>query len=294
MARAKRIWISALNIKIHPHSPGKYIELFKDAYKLEKSVRLRADDYGIIGWMRFLNTKNPLEGITGELYKYLELDPDKPWLNVEEHKKAEPSEILDIQIPDHMKPNMTAFRFVFFPKGHRLFFEFYSDGNRIGPTLVKKLFEGLFSHDTIKQKYGDVDVILEPSREKLEEILSIYNLKQLQMRITKPNPDDPDEFEHKVFERMELENVDSFDYNLRGKFIDPDQETKLLARVAASNGYVKGLGRDEEDRRTEESTVDHPLQDRVDYDPDIESPSEVFRYKAARMFDSIAAWLRGE
>ena len=114
------------------------------------------------------------------------------------------------------------------------------------------------------------------------------------MRVTKPNPDDLSEFEYKVFNRMEMENVDVLDYNMTGKFIKPNDDTKLLARVAASNGFVKGVGTDEEGKRAEEATIDHPLRDKVDYNPDLHNAADVFRSKAAGMLIALADWLRGD
>lgn len=293
MSKPMVIKIGALNIKTHPHSPENYIELFQDTFALGQSVRIHGDNYGMLGWRRFLNESSPEEGIYGEIYKYFNLDSKKPWLNVQENKKLSPEEITDIQIPDHLKPNLLSFRYLFFPKGHRLFFELYSDKNQIGVTAVERLFKRLFSHSSIKKKYGDVDVFIEPSREKLEEILSIYNLKRLEMRITKPNPDDPYEFEASVFKRMNIENSDIIDYALRGKHLTPGDETKKLARVAASNGFVKGFGTDEEGKKADESTVDHPLVDSISYLPDVHDPAETFRYKAREMMDKIRDWLLG-
>lgn len=294
MPKEKTIWISALNIKTQPHTPDKYIDLFNDAFSLKQIIKLRADDHGMIGWKRFIDPDSPLEGITGEIYKFLQLDPNRPWLNLQEGKEAEPQELEDIQIPEFMKPNMSSFRFAFFPKGHRLFFETYSDRNRIGPSLVLTLFEKIFSHPSIRDKYGEVDVFLEPSREKLEEILSIFDLRRLEMRITRPNPDDSFEFEQSVFKRMELESADIYEYNVKGKGINPSEDTRNLARVAASNGYVKGVGQGQDGKRVDESTQKHPLRDHIEYNSDLESSAEVFLCKAKQMLAGLHKWIRGE
>lgn len=295
MGKPKKISISALNIKTQPHSPERYVELFLDAFNLKRRVNMRGDYYGILGYRFFLNNDDPLEGITGNINRYLEIDPNKPWLNVQETKAAEEDDIAEINIPEHLKPNMAAFRFVFFPVGHRLFFETYSDQNSLGPSTVLNFFQRLFAHETIIKKYGDVTVVQEPARETLDDILAIHSLTTLEMKITRPNPDDPFEsFEHKFYKRMLDENADIYETTLKGKDLSPSETTKMMARIASSNGQVYGKGKDSDGKIVEELTVDHPLYDAVHYNPDLEDPREVFVYKAARMLEDILDWLKGK
>lgn len=295
MARPKKIEISALNIKLQPHKPELYVALLRDTFKLQQVTCMRSDYYGVLGTHFVINKGNPLDGYTGYISKFLQIDPEKPWFNTKNNKKAEQVDVNEVNIPDHLKPNMENFRYVFYPVGHRLFFETSSDGNTVGPSIVLKFFKSLFEHEKIVKKYGEVTVILEPSVESLKEIFSIHTLKRLDMTITKPNPDDPFEnFEHTCYERMNAENADVYETGLKGIDLAPSDETKMLARVAASNGVVKGEGSDFEGTPVKRSTKEHPLRKRYYYDPDIETQREVFLYKASEMLENIRDWLGGK
>ncbi|HFW2858075.1 TPA: DUF4747 family protein, partial [Salmonella enterica subsp. enterica serovar Virchow] len=45
MARAKKLTYGAVNITMHPHSPEKYVELFRMARKNASNVNLRGDSF---------------------------------------------------------------------------------------------------------------------------------------------------------------------------------------------------------------------------------------------------------
>ena len=295
MAQNRKIEISALNIKTHPHTPEKYIELFQDVFNLQQVVKMKSDYYGMIGSRTFINENKPLEGITGNINRFLQIDRNKPWFNTQENGEAKPEDIDEIYIPDYLKPNMANFRYAFYPVGHRLFFESYSDGEQIGPATMMNFFKRLFDHRKIQRKYGEVTIIVEPKKESLDDIFTIHTLKKLEMRVSRPNPDDPFEsFEYKFYEKMESENANEVETSIKGHDLEPSEETQMLARVAASNGYVKGSGTDAEGKATKESTKEHPLKKRHFYNPKIESAREVFLYSSAAILEDIRKWLAGK
>ena len=294
MSKPKKIEISGLNIKTQPHSPERYVELFIDVFNLQQAVSMRSDYYGMIGSRSYVDSKIPVDGITGNLNRYLEIDPSKPWYNKKENKEAEFEDVAEVHIPEHLKPNMSYFRYVFYPVGHRLFFETYSDGSQVGPTTVLSFFKKLFNHESITKKYGSVEIFLEPTKESLEDIFAIHELRRLEISITRPNPDDPFEsFEHVFYERMSAENADVYENTLKGTDLTPSNETEMTARIAASNGIVKGFGRDAEGNSVNESTRDHPLREKIFYDSDFESPKVVFLQKTVMMLSGIRTWLSG-
>ncbi|HBB8672471.1 TPA: DUF4747 family protein, partial [Escherichia coli] len=45
MARPKKLTYGAVNITMHPHSPEKYVELFRMARKNARNVNLRGDSF---------------------------------------------------------------------------------------------------------------------------------------------------------------------------------------------------------------------------------------------------------
>ncbi|PLL96602.1 DUF4747 domain-containing protein, partial [Klebsiella michiganensis] len=50
MARTKKLTYGAVNITMHPHSPEKYVELFRMARKNAENINLRGDSYATLSF----------------------------------------------------------------------------------------------------------------------------------------------------------------------------------------------------------------------------------------------------
>ena len=296
MPRMKTLKIAALNITIHPHKPELYVNLIRDVFKSRKPARFRSNHFGMIGTFHYLEEDDPLSGIHGELHKFLDFDMEEEWLNLNAHKKADKDDLEEVNIPEHLKPDFSSARYVFYPRRHRLFFEsFTADRKSFGPQTVERIFAGLFNNVTIKRKYGPVDVTVEPTREGLEKIFEIPKLRRLKIILTKPNADDQDEEETKVLERLDNQNARRMETTLVGESgmtLAPDEDTRVLASVAASNGRVFGEGKDIEGKPVSESTEDHPWQDVVRYNPKSQGPREAFLSRVADVARNFRARLR--
>lgn len=287
MALMKKIRLVSLNITIQPHTPEKYIGLLRKAFQLKRPVKLRGSDYGMIGSCKY-NSKS--EMITGDIYKFLSIDLSKPWFNSEKLQKAEDEDLEELNIPAKLKPNLETFRYIFYPKGHHVFVETYSDGNTIGPQQLKRLFTSLFTDQDIVTAYGEVDVTIEPNAETVEEIFNIPSLSRLTIRVTRPNPDDLEDLEEEIWRRMDEEHISKEERiltGIRGQSIEPSEATRQLAEVAASNGYVKGHGIGIDGSVVEISTVSHPFIAETTYDADVQAPSSAFYQEAERMWASL-------
>jgi len=81
MPRMRKFVAGALNIKIHPHSPDKYANLFRAVFDSVYSVKIRGTDWGTPGWMDELISGRPIEGLYGEFYRFLNIDPLDPWFD---------------------------------------------------------------------------------------------------------------------------------------------------------------------------------------------------------------------
>lgn len=112
MITTRAIKISALNIAMHqPHSPKKYVELFKDAKKLNYLVRLGSLHGAILGSIYPPKDGNPTSELTGEIYRFVKLDPKEPWFNVETSDVASDDEVGRINIPGHLLPHLQRIEF---------------------------------------------------------------------------------------------------------------------------------------------------------------------------------------
>jgi hypothetical protein len=265
MGRERRLEVGALNIKTHPHSPEQYADLFKDAYELELAGKIRGSFYGIIGHMQPIKS-DPVNGLEGFIYKFMNLDPNAPWLNLDGRKVLEKDSEGRPKIPDHIKPDLKMIPFVFFPDSHRLIF----DRNGISAGSLQRMLEAVFSREIILKKNGSVDVLVESSHESIERILRIPRKTKLTIKISKPNPDEGSEDELRVLKKMGVQNADRMEHILASKDKDglqPDDDTKILMRTARSNGVVIAEGRDEIGEKVEESTKEHPYRFSDSYDP---------------------------
>ena len=87
-------------------------------------------------------------------------------------------------------------------------------------------------------------------------------LRRLDIHLERPNPDDLTDEANRILEKLVRQGAKSQDLALTKapgvSNLTPDEDTKTLAEIAATNGYVSGRGRDEEGNITTVSTSEHP------------------------------------
>jgi hypothetical protein len=279
MARDKKIEVGAINITTHPHSPEKYIELFRMAFRQRKPAKISGDNYGLIAQLSRLSNKQGAGGaLSGDFIKFTNIFLDEDWWNMETNDFASDEEIEALEIPENMKPNSARFSFIFYPDKHLLTYEGYYEGKNLGASNAVRLVRNLFSTEEIADKFGRVNVTHIPVSEKFEEAFAIPYKHSIELVFTRPNADHTDKIGRKVKERLENMNVEQQEENyrgVRGLSIEPDQDLKDLAKVASRNGSVSVKGKDINEKPVSFSTDKHPLRERVYYDPNIESPYEL-------------------
>lgn len=286
MPRLKTIKVAALNIKTHPHSPGKYTELFQDSFNIKAVGKIRGADWGIIGSLH--HGKN-IEGKPiryGMIYRYLNIDPNAPWLDF---KSLSPIDEADPQkppiIPEHLKPNLKMIPYIFYPNMHRFFFTCKS----ISPEGMRILMSDLFKNDSALKKYGQVDISVESTHEAIEKILMIPRLTQLYIAFSRPNDDDLGSIGNRIIERIERQRIGKIEQTLKSSDKDgiaADDETKAFMNIAKSNGKIWAKGYDDQ-QRVEISTVDHPFIGMNSYDPKIETEYSALLATSDQMLGEI-------
>lgn len=286
--RANTITIAALNIVMPvPHSSSRYIDLFKDAFALHRIISLRANHQAKLGSLEY-NSKEHI--ITGQIYKFFNLNITGSWFNVMEHRPAEDSELEQVQVPVHLKPEFEFFDYVFFPNHHRLVFICKDKRDSLPVMSASKFFLDLFSQDELMKEYGRIDVIVEPSHETLNRILAIHKLTRLFIEIIPPNADDLQLAEAVFMEQMNSMNASKMTSELMSDKpggLVPDENTKKLAQIARSNGKVNGRGVDEQGKSIELSTADHPYLDRFTYIPSLELRLPAFIQRAQVLLNKL-------
>ena len=290
MAHERKVPISALNIAMHePHSPQGYVRLMLGLYGMRRIVNVRALTAVLIGSMYPLDKKHPDRGLTGEIYQFTNLDQSEPWFDVNALEEASEDEVKEIKIPEHLKPHLARFNYVFFPHGHRLYVQTRNKNRTLGIQTVLKFFRLLLA-DKSAPLTPHVEVTVEPDRDTITQILKIRYLKRLEITLVRPNPDDLSAAEKRLLRKLSRQDARQMDVNLyadSNNDLDPDQETITLAKVAASNGAVVGHGRDAANNPVIKSTIDQPWKEVAHFDEDVQTEQSAIIAKSKEMHGKV-------
>jgi Domain of unknown function (DUF4747) len=270
-----RIVISVLNLTLQPHEAGTYLRLLETAARLRREVPFYGDRRARLGPVH--RVEDARFALTGGLNTYERIDLEGEWFNEASNDVAGDEDRANLVIPDHLHPNLRRMNFIFNSQNHRLYFEARtSEGHKFAPRAVKRAFDYLFSDRRLIDMFGPVDITIIPSVDSLERIFSIPELRRLRIRLLRPNPDDLHEAEARLLEKLATQNASRQDLELvrerRAVSLTPDEDTKLLAVIAANNGFVEGQGISAEGSPVSESTRDHPEQTIVEYDERMRGP----------------------
>lgn len=286
MARKRSVTYTALNIRVHPHpSPNIYVELFNYLYENRRDVPLSNNTYLSINSLDLLNEKEPLDGFLGEIIKFNGITDQ--WFNQKTGQKAEPEDLKDVQIPDHLKPNAKFFKFVFFPRDHKLICEIKDKEGSISAKMLLEFFQNLFKSPKLLEIFDTVEVNILPDLDAVDKILRMKQLKKLHLIIFRPNADELAEMEQEIFAEMDTQNIGIYQKILEAQeseFLQLNQRTKEQTKVAATNGKVNYKAKDD---RTglivNKSTASTPLIERDKYDPDITTPIDFLKQNASKI-----------
>jgi len=289
--RGKMLEFGALNIKMPaPHSPERYVEMLNAAFALKNTVPLQGDWVALLGSVRVDEQDNDPLIVRGEFYKYIDLNAARDWFNVEKGKPAEKGDLDRINIPDELKPHFQFISFAFVARKHRLVLITKDGKDSMSSRQAAAVLSKLFKAPQLIALYGQIEVIVEPSRETLDAILGMDRLRSLIIEVTPPNPDDLEEYEKELFERMNAQRASSYRLELTeadNRGLAPDASIRALATVAQSNGHVTGVGGIRGKTKTV-STVDHPLSDKAIHIPEAETRGNLLLRKAREIVHHIA------
>jgi len=263
----KIVEVGCLNIKLHPHAPEKYLELFTDIFSRKHRAKIFGDKWGTPHLLMNIDSAEPLKGLYGSFFQYTQIDPNKPWLDLTKMQAILDDNGDPVQLVDKDKmPNLSEIEFVFYPVGHRLFF----NAKKVTPLNIQKMLETICGDGYIYKKFGRVLVDIEWEKEVINKILSIPTITKLEITISRPNPDDIADLEDEVISRMDRQKINRWKEILdgtRNEGIQPDAVTIGMMNIASSNGKVTARGYDVQGSPVEESTDPYPFKDRTTYNP---------------------------
>jgi hypothetical protein len=268
----RTVLVGALNIVMpEPHSAERYVELFKTAYKSRRVVKIRGQFAGILGTF---NSQGEDGFHYGEIFKFFDLKVSGKWLNMLEQAPAEEQDLANINVPEHLKPGLEAFPFLFHAASHRLFFISRETDEHLGPVDAGRYFRELLNQPRLAEKYGKINITVIPDEDTLDRIFSLPDLRKLHIVITPPNPDDWEDLEQDIKDRLQEQHASTMVTVLvaeKGESLAPNEGTRMLSQVAQSNGYVEARGATEEGKVSTFSTKKHPMLSQARYDPNVET-----------------------
>jgi hypothetical protein len=282
MAQNPTILVGALNISADPHPAGIYRRLFQQV--AEQAISVWGPDWAKITPPIDRQTKPP--SFYGRVLVWTEIDKDGKWLDQRTDKEATDTEKQKIQIPDNLDPNYRSFNFVFLESRHLLVLEYRNElGEHFGPIRAERFFSRLLNGEMVDDESVEVAVTVVPSSEALDRIYAIPRLRLLEIFVQRPNPDDLTAEANRILDRLVRQGAKSQKLELekkaRVKTLTPDEETKKLGEIAATNGYVSGSGKSADGKTIHESTQDHPKT----FDVEVETNSVGALFAALRLFD---------
>lgn len=270
------ITVAVINVVMtRPHEPGRYIGLLQKAYSLRSVAKFRGDYDAILG---SLFTDRAQNAVTGDVYKYLHLDVNEGWFNVDSTEPATEQDLSRLNIPENLKPHFQTVGYYFNAITHKFYFLAREGRVRVSAGAMKAFLERIFAHPSLVDEFGLVELTVVPDTEALQKIFAMPVLQKLVIEVKPPNPDDNDVAFTRIMEELDNQNAQKMriEYTAQsGESLSPGAETTLLAEVAASNGYVYAKGKNSEGLTIERKTVDHPRLHHVAYDPAVQTPYQV-------------------
>lgn len=283
MANSTRtIEVAALNVAMHrPHSPQRYVDLFRHAYEAQRIFSHGEIHSLLLGSLQGLADAVENNEFSGEIYRFVKIDPNEPWFNMLTRAEATPDQVQQINIPPHLLAHMQTIPFVFYPREHELWFVAKDRKSTLAIQVVENFFQRLLQDTAAANQMPEIAVTALPDQEALDEVLSVPGLHRLELQFKRPNPDDGAmDHEARFEERLAAMNVKSMQETFSagaGQVLLPDEQLKAEAAVASRNGNVIGIGKNDNGTPIERTTKSKPMRLFLHVNSAIQTAKDVLR-----------------
>ncbi|MES2296813.1 MAG: DUF4747 family protein [Pseudomonadota bacterium] len=266
MSKVRHFDVAGINIRVHPiHEPFRYLALWKALWAQKTNVT-HASHALMIGEY---NVDTP-GFIKGNFYRFLQVDTDAPWFDVDKHMKAADEDVGQVHIPPALKPNLTEIPYVLDLKRHCLYFVSHEQEMNLSPVIVDKLLKRLTGLPVIRKQFGDVDLTVLTDRGRVQEMLKMPVIRKLTITLERPNPaeEEDDETVYERLERRKLKSETHIYQKLKGEAtINVDAEMHAQAENAMDNGLVEVVGKNLAGQPVKEASKDFPTKIKGTYTP---------------------------
>ncbi|MEC4091867.1 DUF4747 family protein [Pseudoalteromonas rubra] len=285
----KKVQVGVINVTMHPHSPKRYVELFRSARAQNMAIHLQGTSWAELADVHEVSKSDAeVKPIYGEIYKYTNFDPKADWYNKDTKQHATEEELEDTKQIDHLRPESTRFTFIFYPDEHLIVYSQYEKSKNFTPNLATEFFNALLNLSQLQEIYGEINVTHQPEENAVTEIIKLPSKRKLEMTITRPNA--LKSAEQKYLKKMKKRKVQKIKEELTAdsdNAIEVDDELKDAIKIAAKYGNVKTSGKNDQGERVTIDTNDTPFSAKDFYDDKHHTAMEAFRMLAETVLDQF-------
>lgn len=293
----RTLYLGALNVVIQPHTPKIYASRFEKCAELmrrdfkSKKFFSRLNDGYLITSIRAIDGDGVNNGYAGEIARFLQFNPKlaSQWLKLSDGKQAQDEDIVNVNVPADLQPNLGIFKFAFYPKNHRLVFETKAESRNISHRSVLALFEHFFNHSALPAGTERVRITIEQSRQMIGRILKLEELSAVDLRLARPNDLISAQDKEEAIADMTKAGVEEIEIRLQRtheKAIELWDWIKRLAGWAPSNGALTATGY-EKGKKVTLSTENHPITHKPKYDSRLSVASDAFLAESQKLGNDL-------
>lgn len=267
------IYAGAVNIKFENtalHTPESYVELIKFVNDKKIIESYRHLTLGLIKYVSTIDVAGE-SVMYGQFMRCTDISDACKWYDTDAHELIEDEDGNPIQqVENNLKPNSEFATFLFYPKGHRFFFETsMTPSGSISPGSVKSLLEAIFLSDEVMQRFGNIFVAVETEKDAIDRILNLPQKDSLYLEFTIPNGEGLSDKKQEVLDRARATNTAKYSESYKafsGSSLEYDEEAVAKIEIAGSNGgYVEAKGIDIDNKKAYINTKDYPIEDKIEY-----------------------------
>lgn len=269
---------AAINIVLPKHVPSLYAELIAAASRMRRGAKIRGDSYGYLsGGHAVKDANGEIVEVVGYVRTFTQIKETAEWVSLSTMQKSDTK-------PDigDRRPNFREFRYRFFVDKHLLAFETQAKSGHLSPVAMLALLERVLREDRFVAKYGSAELWIVPDDAIVDKIVRSQTLRMIDIEVAPPNPDENEDAEKRVLERMKKWHAKKVRQVLAaepGKNLVLDAQLIDLSRAASLNGRVVATAL-EAGRATRLATSDKPMEERVEFDEKKRTEAAAFEQAA--------------
>ncbi len=266
MPKSKKLKMAVINITTEPpHSPKRYVELFK--FLLEhpqEQLKIAGHDYISLEYMKYEDAI-----FKGTFARFTTLDTETAWWDNSKRKALVDDDGLPLpfNFDRNLSPNYKKIIFFFSPEKHK----FIVNVKHISPHQAERALQKLLNSDEIIKKFGPISVNIVPENDAIDKLIDLPNKYFIETIFTIPNGDSFSEFADEFNARVEAMGANTVQQSykaIKGDSLKPDDELKALMKISAENGSATVKYKDNNGRINKKSTKNYPRIDEAEYTGD--------------------------